>query len=284
MTLRVLSRHAPAGQTLLQIAPLGWFSYSAFRTYGTCPLQYAFQRVYRIPGDETKSYLEFGTAVHSAFETFAIARRDARAGKASEPGIELLKSEFDKVWQPTHDDDAQQAEHYLARSEPALRRFYDRELASASTAIAFEQGFEFVLDAGEDAEPVRVRGVIDRIDRLPDGSIEVIDYKTGRWKSQGEVDADEQLTTYALALSLGAVRDPVGGDALPPASKLTLYFTESDRALSTTRSAEQLDAFGAKLVETARRIRGGDFTATPGFKTCDWCDYRRICPNRWGEQ
>jgi len=70
---------------------------------------------------------------------------------------------------------------------------------------------------------------------------------------------------------------------LPPASKLTLYFTESDRALSTTRSPDQLDEFAAKLVATARRIRSGDFAATPGFKTCQWCDYRRICPSRWGE-
>jgi hypothetical protein len=154
MTLRVLSRHAPAGQTLLQIAPLGSFSYSALKTYGTCPLQYAFQRVYRIPGDETKGYFEFGTAVHSAFETFAIARRDARAAGAPDPGFEVLKSEFDKLWEPTHYDDAQQAEDYLARSEPALRRFYDRELASPSQAIAFEQEFEFALDAGEGADPV----------------------------------------------------------------------------------------------------------------------------------
>lgn len=282
VTLRVLSRHAPAGQTLLQIAPLGSFSYSAFRTYGTCPLQYAFRRVYRIPGDETKSYFEFGTAVHSAFEIFATARRDARAGGATDPGFEVLKSEFDKLWQPTHYADAQQADHYLARSEPALRRFYERELASASQAIAFEQGFEFTLDAGDGADPVRVRGKIDRIDRLPDGSIEIIDYKTGRWKTQGEVDADDQLSMYALALSLRVVADPVSGVVLPPASKLTLYFTESDKALSTTRSSEQLDAYAAKLVEMARRIRGGDFAATPGFKTCEWCDYRRICPSRWG--
>jgi RecB family exonuclease len=284
MTLRVLSRHAPAGQTLLQVAPLdGPFSHSAFRAYQTCPLQYAFERVYQIPGDETKSHFEFGTAVHSAFEKFAIARRDARAAGGPDPGFDLLKSEFDAVWQPTAYGDAQQAEHYLNRSEPALRRFYERELASTAQAIAFEQGFEFALDAGEGIAPVRVRGFIDRIDRLPDGGIEVIDYKTGRWKSQADVDCDEQLSTYALALARGVVRDPATGEVLPPASKLTLYFTESDRALSTTRSAEDLEEFAAKLVEVARRIRGGDFAATPGYNICGWCDYRRICPSRWGE-
>lgn len=162
------------------------------------------------------------------------------------------------MWQPTAYGDAQQAEHYLTCSEPALRRFYDRELASLSQAVAFEQDFQFALDASDGAEPLRVRGFIDRIDRLPDGGIEVIDYKTGRWKSQAEVDRDEQMSTHALALARGAVRDSVSGEVLPPASKLTLYFTESDRALSTTRSPEQLEEFAAKLVDVARRIRGGE--------------------------
>ncbi len=77
--------------------------------------------------------------------------------------------------------------------------------------------------------------------------------------------------------------DPVSGDALPPASKLTLYFTESDKYVSTTRTEADLVGYAAKLVHTATRIRGGDFVATPGFKTCEWCDYRRVCPSRWGE-
>jgi hypothetical protein len=28
------------------------------------------------------------------------------------------------------------------------------------------------------------------------------------------------------------------------------------------------------------RIRAGEFTATPGFKTCQYCDYRAMCPER----
>ncbi|MBA2570362.1 MAG: PD-(D/E)XK nuclease family protein, partial [Chloroflexi bacterium] len=93
--------------------------HSSFQRYLTCPLQYAFQYVYRILGDETKGHFEFGTAVHSAFEAFAIARRDARAAGAPDPGYEVLKSGFDALWQPTAYGDAQQAEHYLTRSEPA---------------------------------------------------------------------------------------------------------------------------------------------------------------------
>jgi len=46
---------------------------------------------------------------------------------------------------------------------------------------------------------VRVKGDIDRIDRLPGGGIEVIDEKTGRVTSQKDVSENLQLTIYALA-------------------------------------------------------------------------------------
>lgn len=121
------------------------------------------------------------------------------------------------------------------------------------------------------------------IDSNPDGTIEVIDYKTGGAKSQAVVDADDQLSMYALALRSGALRDPESGEALPTPSRLTLYFTEADLARATTRSDEQLDAFSAWVTATARRIRDGDFAATPDFRRCGWCDYRRVCPSRWGE-
>ena len=51
--------------------------------------------------------------------------------------------------------------------------------------------------------------------------------KAGDWQDQvpGDADADDQLSTYALALARGAVRDPGSGGALPAASRLTLYFT-----------------------------------------------------------
>jgi RecB family exonuclease len=131
---------------------------------------------------------------------------------------------------------------------------------------------------------VHFYGVIDRIDRHADGSIEITDYKTGRPKSQKDVDEDRQLSAYALAVAMGAVRDPHTGERLPPAAKLTLYFTETDQAISTTRTPEQLEEFRAHVVDTARRIRSGDFSATPDQWRCGRCDYRLICPSRWGAE
>jgi RecB family exonuclease len=295
LTLTVLSRHAPAGRTLLELAPLPQtFSHSQLNTYLECPLRYAFDKLYRIPVGEKKGYFEFGGAIHAAFEAYARSRRDALAAGEPPPGYEVLEAALRAVWQPTNYVDVQAAEHYRTRAEPALRRFYEREVSSLARAVDFEVGFTLELhpadgDGGGDdhqgatpAQPVRFYGVIDRIDRHPDGSIEITDYKTGRPRTQAQVDEDLQLSAYALAVAEGAVRDPSTGERLPPASRLTLYFTETDQAMSTTRSPEQLHAFREQVLRVAGRIRGGDFAATPGYYTCGRCDYRLLCPSRWG--
>ena len=86
-----------------------------------------------------------------------------------------------------------------------------------------------------------------------------------------------------LALREGKVLDPATGQPLPAPSKLTLYFTESDLARSTMRTDEQLNEFRARTLEVARRIRSGDFAANPDYRRCSYCDWRRLCPSRWGE-
>ncbi len=282
VTLAVVAGHDPAGGSLLQLAPLPYaFSHSQFWAYRTCPLQWTFQRLYRIPARDERTYFTFGSAIHEAFERFSQARRDATAAGEPLPGFETLEAAFRETWDPRAFPDVTTAEGYRARSAPILRRFYDRELTRESELLLFESPFVFELPAGEGEPPVRINGVIDRVDRLPDGSIELIDYKTGRAKSQADVDRDDQLTLYALALRSGVLADPATGVPLPPASRLTLYFTEADLWLSTTRTDEQLDACAAGLVELARRIRAGDFAATPGYDACRRCDYARLCPSRY---
>ena len=144
-------------------------------------------------------------------------------------------------------------------------------MATASDALAEEAEFTLVLDPGDGTPPVRIYGEIDRIDRLPSGGIEVVDYKTGSPQSQKSVHENLQLTIYALAC-----RDALG---LGTPERVTLYYTELGQRMSTTRTDDQLDAARAELVARARPIRAGAFHATPGA-ACRRCDYTAICPER----
>jgi hypothetical protein len=93
---------------------------------------------------------------------------------------------------------------------------------------------------------VRIGGSIDRIDRLPSGGVEILDYKTGRPGTQETVDESLQLSIYALAC-----RDTLG---LGAPERVTLYYTEAATRMSTTRTDDQLDAARDELLSRAALI------------------------------
>ncbi len=276
LTMRDLAIDSGAGANLLAVAALPpRFSYSQLDTYERCPLQYAFRHLYRFPEAEGRGATTFGSTAHAAFERFTRERRERAARGEAPPTRTDLERYFADAWQPGTYGSQASEDGYRARTTPLLDAFYAGELAGEDRAvIAEELEFELVIEAGDESAPVRISGSIDRIDRLASGGIEVIDYKTGRVTSQKSVNDSLQFSIYALAC-----RDTLG---LGTPERVTLYFTESQTRMTTTRTDEQLDAARADIVARAARIRAGDFAATPASKTCGWCDYRVLCPAKVG--
>ena len=163
-------------------------------------------------------------------------------------------------------------EGYQRKVANLLDNFWQGEVSSLCEALFEELDFELTLDPDDGSAPVIITGQIDRIDRLPSGGIEVIDYKTGRAWSQKGVDESLQLSIYALAC-----RDALG---LGTPERVTLYFTESALRLSTTRTDEQLDLARADVLARVARMRAGEFAATPSVDACRYCDWRAMCPER----
>lgn len=274
LTLRHVALDTDAGANLLEILPLpARFSYSAFDTYERCPMQYAFAYVYRIPEpDRPAAALSFGSTAHEAFEAFTRERRERLAHGEEPPTREDLERLFRQRWVSTGFGDRTTEETYQRRVATLLDNFWEGEVSSIGQAAVEEQAFELVIEDPSRAPPVVVRGSIDRIDRLPSGGIEVIDYKTGKLSSQKDVQESLQLSIYALAC-----RDALG---LGTPERVTLYFTESATRMSTTRTDADLDAARADILARTARIRSGDFVATPSADTCRRCDYARLCPSR----
>ncbi|MCU0506567.1 MAG: PD-(D/E)XK nuclease family protein [Chloroflexi bacterium] len=258
-------------------------SHSSLSEYRGCPLRFAFRYLYQLRPPQ-HAYLTFGSSVHEVLEADVRARIQARRDGATAPArtIDSLAERFDRVWLDSSTGEATPVarEEYHRRARVAFERYLDREAVRDAAPVAVEARFDFEVPGPPDAAPIRIHGAIDRIDRHADGTIEIIDYKTGRARTPAQVDHDDQLTMYALAVADGDVRDEATGEPIPAPGILTLFFVEHGLWISTHRTAEQLDAMRTSIAQTVARMRAGDFAATPSEQACGRCDYAALCPER----
>jgi RecB family exonuclease len=244
--------------------------------YESCPRRYAYHYVERLPGEVRPGQYAFGAAIHRAFEVYVRERIRTLAGWLPEPNEELLTTAFDEAISASGGTPAE-VERWRTRAAPVLRAFLERETATDAEPVAVEIGFGVDLAAASESPAARFVGYIDRVDRRADGSIQVVDYKTGSPRDQAAVDADPQLTGYAFALASGGVHDPATGAVLRPASRVGLYFTDPACMVWSRRSPFQLEAFRDRILAVVAAIREGEFRARPAAGRCHWCEYRGVC-------
>jgi putative RecB family exonuclease len=231
-------------------------SYSSMSSYETCPLQYRYAYVDGIPA-QPSPFLSFGSSIHSALEYF-YSRRVPVA-----PALEELLETYEAVWISQGYADPTEEATYREHGREVLRRYYADNAADYHLPAATEQRFSI------DVEGVTFTGVIDRLDRMPGGGYEILDYKTNRkLATQAQVDSNLQLTVYYMAS-----REVWG---IEP-EKLTLYFLLPGRAMSTRRVSADADGVRRQIVNVAERIQAGKFEPRQN-PLCDWCDYQSLCP------
>jgi RecB family exonuclease len=251
-------------------------SYSSLSTFEGCPQRYAYRYVERLPGIVTRSQYAFGSAIHAAFEAFVRARIAARGSWLPGPGVDALWTAFGASVDASGCTTAEIA-RYRSRAGPVLARFLEAEASSGSEPVGVELGFGVDVAVPGDGHPARFVGYIDRVDRRPDGGVDVVDYKTGKPRDQAEVDTDLQLTAYAFALARGGLRDPATGETLPAPVRVGLYFADPGIMAWTSRTPDQVAAFGDRLTAVVRRIREREFPARPAEGRCRRCEYRTTC-------
>jgi RecB family exonuclease len=231
-------------------------SYSSISTYELCPLQYRFRYLDGKPGRRTPA-LGFGESLHEALRRF-----HAQPVPVA-PTLERLLGYLDESWDASVYRSQQEERAYHSHAREVLTAYHRDNAKGFRVPVALEQRFRIDVDG------VTVSGVIDRMDRHPDGSYEIIDYKTSRrLPPRRFVESDLQLSIYYLAAY------EVWG-ILP--QRLTLYFLLPGQPMTVTRSPADLAATRARIAEVAAGIRGGAFGPKEN-RLCEWCDYQALCP------
>lgn len=236
---------------------LDYVSYSQIATYEKCPLQYKYSHVLKVPSVPSHS-LSFGNTIHNTLREF-----HGKIANNQQVSLEDLKEIYDKHWDPIGYESIEHKTRRYASGVELLTNYIDYVKANPTQVLYLEESFNLRI------EGVKFGGRIDRIDKLAGGTVEIIDYKTGKQKDQKEVDKDLQVGIYAWG-----AKEALNLDA----EKLSLFFVEDLVKISTTRSASQIEENKKQVVEVIKKIKSGDFSAKPGME-CKWCAYRDICPS-----
>ena len=222
--------------------------------YLSCPLKYKFARVFGIPTPKTVNQ-KFGILIHDVLERF---HRDG--GQA---GADQLVGMMEAGWERAGLEDSADEIQFRERAREALVRYREVEADSDSEPLWLERKFD--LDLG----PYRVTGRVDRVDRRPDGSLEVIDYKTGAAVDPGRLGGDLQLTLYRLAAERAWEVEP---------AVLTYFYVMEPARVEVESGPEDLERVERTVAEVGEAILAQDFEPTPSPATCAWCDFRTVCP------
>ena len=159
--------------------------------------------------------------------------------------------------------DSEEERQLRAKATQALVRYHDRFRDEEGEPVWFERSFQFKLG------PHVLRGRVDRVDRLPEGGYELIDYKTGRPKSAAQLREDVQLSLYAVGAREAWQLD---------ASQQAYYYVLDDQKVPVERSEEDRDWITETVLEVGEGIQAQGFEPTPSYAACSMCDYRIACP------
>ncbi len=233
---------------------------SSIAVFKQCRQRYKFLHIDRL-GDKygkPRPYFTMANHVHATLKEFLSLQPVGLRTPAT--ADDLLRKNWRRyrLGFRDKDDELRWVEKALAQ----LRAFVNTQDVGAQP-IMMEEMIEVEISTG-----LVLRGRIDRVDKETDGTLHIIDYKTGN--TAGGMDW-EQLELHALILS----------KRLPwPVSKISYFYLGNSTMKSTVISADDLRQVHWRVLTTANIIRQEKRFHPSSGPWCESCDFISICPGK----
>jgi len=265
---------------------------SALETYLECPFKFFARRVLKLdeePDDEeVMDPRRQGQFVHEVFEAFFTEWQNAGRRQISPGNLDEAREMFvvvvDRLLASLPEAEAGLERARLLGSpaaaglgEAVLRMEAERPVAVARRLLEHELRGEFTFATADGSRRVALRGKLDRLDLLDDGTFRLIDYKLGRAPNRSRalqlpiysVCAEQQLPPHRgqpWRLGEAAYLAFKG-----PRRVVPLFASPADRE-RVLAEAQQ------RLVDTVDAIGRGEFPPRPDdvFR-CEMCSFPAVC-------
>jgi len=239
----------------------------------SCPLRWFFQHEVRGEAGTTAAQ-GFGSIIH-AIAADVVRRR-------ADPDPEAMTATLDRVWRHLEFNAPWIGERERLQAHEALARFARWHDQQTREPLAAEHSFVVTIPIGDDS--VIVRGSMDRVEVAADGSVHVVDLKTGKHAPRpAEIAELPQLGVYQLAVQHGAVADLVP-DARAGGAELVQLRDAKDDLPKVQQQAAPVagEPFFAldQVTESLRIVRSEQFVAQPSEDTCRYCAFASACPGQ----
>jgi RecB family exonuclease len=280
----------PAGPTGVGPRPAMAYAVTALDRYRSCPFKYFARDVLGLEEEVVEetglSARARGTLVHAVFQTFFDEWTAAGHGAIDAAALPAARTLFaavvDRLLQTIPPSERPIERAVLLGSAVAAglgERAFRFEAAQPQALVARE--LEVKLDGeytfGPGARPIRLRGTADRIDLLADGTLRLIDYKTGKASNAREL---LQVKIYG-ACAETRLRGHLGR-TWTVADAGYLAFGRGDdlfaAVLTPETRAEVLAEAGAEALAVADAVEAGTFPVAPDdLFTCNFCGFSAVC-------
>ena len=240
-------------------------SFSKFNTYEQCPKQFWYQYVLNaLPANQEQSALYKGSTFHEIVEESAKRQKEGNTDDTAK-----LFSELQTKWDPKKylTSSVQKEQQDRKSLTPALESYQKWSSSNPNEIVALELPFTTYIGG------FKVNGVIDRLEKTPEGEYVVIDYKTGGKNKKVDARNSPQLNLYALALK----ENPDYGKLPVKAVFFYVEKPEGEQLFEYEVEAEKVEEVKGILEGYVKAIEEKEFDATPEMFTCKWCQYSDIC-------
>ncbi len=244
------------------------FSPTKLTTYLTCRIKYhwAYMTPYGRWLRRPNPAFAFGSNLHRALEFFH------SAGGAEKLSPEEFHQALEQLWSHAGFETSEQSEAYKQTGLQLAQQYYQAQAEQPSEALVLFTERMLRRDMGRYV----LMGRIDRVDEHPDGTLEIIDYKSGRADvTEEQVRNDLALHCYALLVQEHYPDRPLW---------IAIHALRPNKKVAVPVDAETLAEFRELLDQLVAQILDEDWELLhpKWLPACPECEFLELCVRKLG--